>query len=155
MCGIVVSEVNGLTPLASVGIIPANLNHDAIFMTQQKLDKFRERLDEEKTRLLQELQDFGKEDPTRPGHFAATYPESGSNSEDDNAAEISEYADDMSVEARLEEELRDVENALKALDAGKYGVCKYCNQPIDEKRLEARPSSSSCVSCKKILTQEL
>lgn len=124
-------------------------------MTPQQLETFKERLLAEKSRLEQELRDLGKEDPSNPGHFEVNYPESGTNSEDDNAEAISEYVDEVSVEARLEEELRDTDKALASIEKGTYGVCKYCGQPIDEKRLEARPASSSCVSCKKVLTQEL
>lgn len=124
-------------------------------MTQLRLEHFRQRLLEEKERLQQELEDFGKADPAHPGEYEANYPESGSNSEDDNAMEIAEYADDASIEARVSSELRDVESALKSIENGTYGICKYCNQPIDEKRLEARPASSSCISCKKVLTQEM
>jgi RNA polymerase-binding protein DksA len=124
-------------------------------MTSEQLVHFKTRLLEEKARLEQELQDFGKEDPRNPGHFEATYQESGSTSEDDNALEISEFADDASIEANVEAELHDVAAALKAIDNGTYGVCKYCGKPIDEKRLEARPESSSCISCKKVLTQEM
>lgn len=104
--------------------------------------------------MTRERDDFGKEDP-KTGRFEATYPESGSNSEDDNAMEIAEYVDDATIEARIEAELRDVDSALKAIEKGTYGICKYCKQPIDEKRLEARPASSSCISCKKVLTQEM
>lgn len=124
-------------------------------MKTAQLEHFRKRLEEEQTRLSQERGDFGAEDPQSPGHFTPVYPESGSNSEDDNAMEVAEFADDASIEARVESELRDVEQALKAIDNGTYGVCKYCGQPIDEKRLEARPASSSCISCKKVLTQEM
>lgn len=124
-------------------------------MTKTKLDHYRDLLNSEKDRLVQELKSSGNEDPNHPGHFSAKYPESGGNSEDDNAVEIAEYADDLSVENRLEEELRDVESALKNIEAGTYGTCKYCKQAIDEKRLKARPASSSCISCKKILTQEM
>ncbi len=124
-------------------------------MDAQKLEHFRERLQQEKGRLEQELRDIGHEDPKKKGHFEATYPESGSNSEDDNAQEIAEYADDLSIETRLESELKDVMKALGAVEEGKYGICKYCGKEIDEKRLEARPASSSCIECKKILTQEM
>ncbi|MFZ2804725.1 MAG: TraR/DksA C4-type zinc finger protein [Patescibacteria group bacterium] len=124
-------------------------------MTPEQLEHFKTRLLEEKQRLEQELNDFGKEDPHQPGHFEAKYPESGGNSEDDNALEIAEFADDASIEARVEAELKDVDAALKAIESGTYGVCKYCHLPIDEKRLEARPASSSCISCKKVLTQEM
>ncbi|MFA4954961.1 MAG: TraR/DksA C4-type zinc finger protein [Patescibacteria group bacterium] len=124
-------------------------------MTQETIANFKQRLVEDRARLLQELEDLGKRDPNRPGRFEVIYPESGSNSEDDNAAEIAEYADSLSMEARIASELRDTEEALKAVETGKYGVCKYCNKEIELKRLEARPSSSSCINCKKILTQEM
>jgi len=124
-------------------------------MDQKKLEHFKERLIEEKARLDQELKDIGHEDPLVKDHFSPDYQESGSNSEDDNAQEIAEYADDLSIEARIEAELKDVTKALDSIEKGAYGICKYCGKEIDEKRLEARPASSSCIDCKKILTQEM
>lgn len=124
-------------------------------MTQDQLAHFKQRLLDEKVRLEQELTDIGNKDPNKPGHFEPVYPESGGNSIDDNAAEVSEYADELSIEARLEAELRDVQKALSLIDKGTYGVCKYCGKEIDLKRLEARPASSSCIDCKKLLTQEM
>lgn len=121
-------------------------------MTEERIGQFKQQLLEEKTRLEQELEDLGSKDPNRPD---AAYPESGGNSEEDNAAEITEYVDDLSIEARLESELRDVNKALKAIEENTYGVCKYCKKEIDLKRLEARPASSSCIDCKKLLTQEM
>lgn len=124
-------------------------------MDTQKLEHFKQRLIEEKARLDQELHDIGHEDPLQKDRFAPDYQESGSNSEDDNAQEIAEYADDLSIEARIEAELKDVVKALEAVEKNTYGICKYCGKEIDEKRLEARPASSSCIECKKILTQEM
>lgn len=125
------------------------------FMDKKTLEHFKLRLIEERGRLEAELNDIGHADPLQKDSFTADYQESGSNSEDDNAQEIAEYADDLSIEARLEAELKDVSKALESVDKGTYGTCKYCNKEIDEKRLEARPASSSCIECKKILTQEM
>ncbi len=144
-----------LTPFVTTVIILQAYPFYTKTMTTEKLAHYKDLLLKEEARLKQELQDFGQEDPKNPGHFEATYQDKGGMSEDDNAEQISEYADDLSVEAKLEEELRDTESALHAIEEGKYGVCKYCGQEIDEKRLDARPASSSCVSCKKVLTQEL
>ncbi len=124
-------------------------------MTPEKLEYFKERLQDEQERLVQELRDLGHEDPHHAGHFEANYPETGGDSEDDNAQEVAEYADELSIEARAESELKDVEKALATIEKGTYGICKYCSKEIDEKRLEARPASSSCIECKKILTQEM
>ena len=124
-------------------------------MTTEQLAHFKQLLLDEQKRLEQELSDIGTKDPKNPSHFESNYPESGSNSIDDNAAEVSEYADELSIEARLEAELRDVQKALAAVENGAYGTCKYCGKEIDLKRLEARPASSSCIDCKKLLTQEM
>lgn len=115
----------------------------------------KERLLEEKKRLEQDLGDVAKKDPKNPVHFQTVFPESGSDSEDDNSVEASEYADELSIGAKLEAELRDVIKALEAIAKGTYGTCKYCKKEIDPKRLEARPTSSACITCKKTLTQEL
>ncbi len=124
-------------------------------MNQDILTKMKSRLLEEKVRLEQDLSDIGKKDAYHPGHFKPTFPESGGNSEDDNAIEVTAYADELSLGAKLESELRDVLNALLAMEKDTYGVCKYCQKEIDLKRLEARPTSSACIACKKTLTQEL
>lgn len=131
-----------------IGIFLIRYSH----MNNDQLQLFKQRLEEDRIRLNQELEDLGSKDPNRPD---AAYPESGSNSDEDNAAEITEYVDELSIEARIEAELRDVEKALAAVEKGTYGICKYCNKAIDLKRLEARPASSSCIDCKKLLTQEM
>ncbi len=40
-----------------------------------------------------------------------------------------------------------VELALKLLNAGGYGTCRECDQPINAKRLEAIPWTTLCVAC--------
>ena len=42
-----------------------------------------------------------------------------------------------------------VKEALERIDDGAYGVCGLCGEPISEKRLEARPVTTSCIECKK------
>lgn len=125
----------------------------------QKIDpafaaKMKEKLIQEKKRLETELNKFTKKNPNIDGDFEATYPEYGDKS-DENAQEISQYLTNKPLEIQLEKTLRDVNKALINIEKGSYGICKYCDNPIEEKRLEARPTSSSCVSCKKTLTQEV
>lgn len=76
-----------------------------------------------------------------------SWPEYG-DKEDENAAEVATFSDKLSLHRTLEETLEDVETALQRIAKGTYGICKYCKQTIDERRLRARPESSSCVSCK-------
>lgn len=40
-----------------------------------------------------------------------------------------------------------VRQALDRLAEGEYGVCMKCEEPIDPKRLMARPEAAYCVQC--------
>ncbi|MBU2037106.1 TraR/DksA family transcriptional regulator [Patescibacteria group bacterium] len=42
-----------------------------------------------------------------------------------------------------------ISQALERVERGDYGVCAECGQPIDKKRLIARPFTKLCLSCKK------
>lgn len=41
----------------------------------------------------------------------------------------------------------DLERALGQVDEGRYGVCEGCGAPIAAGRLEARPSTRTCITC--------
>jgi len=84
---------------------------------------------------------------------ATAFPNYG-DTEDDNAREVADYEANATMEEDAEKQLRDVKAALKRIDKGEYGTCKYCKKLIEEKRLLARPTSSACVECKKAIAQE-
>ncbi|MBI1789388.1 MAG: TraR/DksA family transcriptional regulator [Acidobacteria bacterium] len=44
-------------------------------------------------------------------------------------------------------QLRAVEEALHRMEAGDYGVCRSCHEPIPAKRLHAIPWALYCVRC--------
>lgn len=44
--------------------------------------------------------------------------------------------------------LKKIDEALKKIDDGEYGICESCGDDIDVKRLEARPVTDLCVRCK-------
>ncbi len=118
------------------------------------LDQIKVTLLEEKDRLEKELGKFSKRNAHSSDSYDSTFPEYG-DKEDENAAEVAEYAAEVPLEESFEKTLRDITISLSRLEEGKYGICKYCKKPIEEKRLLARPTSSACVSCKKAITQEL
>lgn len=41
----------------------------------------------------------------------------------------------------------DIDQALLRLDEGSYGICANCEQPINERRLEALPTARYCAPC--------
>ncbi|MFA6018372.1 MAG: TraR/DksA C4-type zinc finger protein [Patescibacteria group bacterium] len=91
---------------------------------------------------------------TKTDAFDADYNTLG-DKEDESADKAAEIGDNLSLENELSSAVRDIHSALKAIQNGTYGTCKYCKQLIDEARLKVRPTSTSCVACKKTLTQEI
>jgi len=43
--------------------------------------------------------------------------------------------------------LAEIDAAEQRLDDGSYGTCTVCDQAISDERLEARPSTPTCVNC--------
>ncbi|TSC84264.1 MAG: DnaK suppressor protein [Parcubacteria group bacterium Gr01-1014_13] len=118
------------------------------------LKKVKALLLEEKTKLEKELAKFAKKKSNSGDDFDTTFPDYG-DKEDENAAEVADYVVNLSLEENLEKSLRDTNQSLARMEKGDYGICKYCHKPIEEKRLLARLTSSSCMSCKKTITQEV
>ena len=47
--------------------------------------------------------------------------------------------------------LREVEEALRRVQDGTYGICQECEEPISPKRLQALPWAKFCVRCQEML----
>ena len=43
--------------------------------------------------------------------------------------------------------LRQIRAALDAFDKDEYGLCRSCEEPIDYRRLKARPETPFCLEC--------
>jgi RNA polymerase-binding transcription factor DksA len=59
--------------------------------------------------------------------------------------EESDIRDDLDSQATGE--LGQVNRALARLDAGEYGLCMECEEPIPEARLKALPYATLCIQC--------
>lgn len=124
-------------------------------MDTETIAGLKKQLLEDQTRIEAELSKFTHRNPKSPESEAEVAFKDVGNEEGDNAAEVAQFSDNLSLEEELDKALRDITSALKMIETGTYGTCKYCKQPIDDRRLLARPTSSSCIQCKKTLTQEV
>lgn len=125
-------------------------------MDKKTLKEIEKKLLAQKAAIEAELAATGKKDDATSQddeNFKSRFPNYG-DKEDENAAEVAVYSDRIAIEQELEKDLRDVNKALKSIKDGSYGICKYCGKTIDERRLTIRPTSSSCVECKKRLKGE-
>jgi RNA polymerase-binding protein DksA len=55
---------------------------------------------------------------------------------------------EMALAANARETLTQTERALDELDAGTYGLCESCGNPIGKARMQAFPRATLCVECK-------
>lgn len=125
-------------------------------MDKKTLKEIEKKLLEQKKAVENGLSSVGKKDDATSQadeNYNSRFPDYG-DKEDENAAEVSVYSDRLAIEQELEKDIKDINKALKNLKDGSYGICKHCGKPIDERRLIIRPTSSSCVECKKRLKGE-
>ncbi|CAL9410952.1 DNA-binding protein [Streptomyces sp. DH-12] len=55
---------------------------------------------------------------------------------------------ELALAANAREMLDQFERALQRLDAGTYGLCENCGEPIGKARMQAFPRATLCVECK-------
>lgn len=74
-------------------------------------------------------------------------PEHAEPSEDtaDQGQDAFEQERHLSLAQTLQDQLVQVQRALKRMDNGMYGVCEECGNPIPVERLEALPSATLCI----------
>jgi DnaK suppressor protein len=105
----------------------------------------RRRLAEERVRTTQRL------DRLVADHAGFVEASKDSNADDEHDPEGATIAFERSQVDTLarqhRQHLAEVDAALARLEAGTYGTCQGCGQPIPEERLEARPTARHCVGC--------
>jgi RNA polymerase-binding protein DksA len=72
---------------------------------------------------------------------------------DNHLAESASITLDQELDDTLEENsehvLAEIDAALARIEAGTYGICVNCGQPIPLERLEAIPYATQCIDCKR------
>lgn len=118
-------------------------------MAAKKLTKTQQRnleeaLTEERAELLDQVADLQAEagvDRWRGDGSGDDPADLGTaSSERETAATLSDHA------KRL---LGEIDEALRRVDAGTYGVCTRCGEQIGFDRLEAVPAAALCLECKR------
>jgi len=65
--------------------------------------------------------------------------------------DVAEAASERQLQSTLltqsQHHLQQVEAALRRLEAGAYGLCERCGQPIQPERLSVLPYTTTCFNC--------
>jgi RNA polymerase-binding transcription factor DksA len=67
---------------------------------------------------------------------------------EEDADESEENSNDLGIRESFEERLEHIEEALRKIDRGEYGICESCGNPIEKEVLAIDPESEYCKSCK-------
>lgn len=115
-------------------------------LAKSTLERFRKRLEEEKARLEEQIEDY-----ERDLEEARLTESSSDRSPDPGNAEASstklEYAKELSIEQNTIDLLGKVERALAKTNEGTYGICESCGKSIPLARLDVLPYATHCVDC--------
>lgn len=101
------------------------------------IEKIRQGLEEEREKLLKQLQIPSANDQT-----VDTNPD-----QMDIAQAYNDQVLSHALQTSEGKQLIQVENALKAIAQGDYGRCQHCHQMISVERLEVIPNATMCVNC--------
>jgi YteA family regulatory protein len=63
----------------------------------------------------------------------------------DAGTELFERGKDIALNEHLEDELKNINRALEAIEKGTYGKCDVCSKDIPIERLEALPTTTFCI----------
>jgi DnaK suppressor protein len=66
----------------------------------------------------------------------------------DQGAKTFEREQELALTHNARELLAQTEHALARIEAGTYGTCESCGEPIGKARLQAFPRAVLCVTCK-------
>lgn len=101
-------------------------------------ESFRKQLEEERERLMTELERLGVTEQDNPGYSTHIA---------DDATEVFENAKNHALRQNLQRLLGQVNDALAKFDRGTYGLCEDCGDRIDRARLKAIPYAALCLKC--------
>ncbi len=73
----------------------------------------------------------------------------------DLGTETFERERDLSILEQIEGELDGVDEALRRIEAGSYGICEACGRPIEDARLAVLPAARFCVGDQEQAESEL
>lgn len=108
-------------------------------MNNERLEHFREILIKKMAGLLGIAEDtltrMSKEDGTFPDPL-------------DRALSESNRSIELRKRDRERKLIQKIRKAIQKTEDGTYGVCELCGEEITEDRLEVRPETTLCISCK-------
>lgn len=108
-------------------------------LRKEKINKFKKELlarREELTQVLEQAtSDFINDD--------SSYSDSVDQASADTGKSMT-----LQMKNRERDELKFINEALRRIEIGTFGLCEQCDEPIAEARMKANPATTLCIDCK-------
>ena len=122
-------------------------------LTKEQIKQLRQLLITERAKVAEEIKSIARDVSTSPrdasGDLSAYTVHLADMAADTYDRELS-----MNIVSTEQETLYQIDDALKRLDDGSYGICQLCNEPIAMSRLKAVPYASACIKCQRAKEQK-
>ena len=112
-------------------------------MQKSELQYFKDTLKSRKEQILKNLNGVQEEITELQGQEL--------NDEGDYASANSDSLVESAIITQQQKELAEIENALRKIEAGEYGICEMCEEPIGFQRLKVKPHAVYCIDCREIV----
>ena len=122
-------------------------------MNAQERNAWRDKLVAERDRIRAELDSF-KESTSSTARESSGDLSSYSSHMADQGTDTMEREKMFLLASQLRKRLEEVSEAMLRLEAGSFGSCQVCGQPIPPRRLERVPTARTCVRCQEKLEKQ-
>jgi RNA polymerase-binding protein DksA len=109
-------------------------------MTTIEIEEFKERLLEERRRLVETLEHLHDENEDETSELSPSDNHLG-----DMASVTFDRELDEGLEEGAERRLEQIDAALARIEGGSFGMCEVCGRPIGIERLRAVPWATLCI----------
>lgn len=122
-------------------------------INKQQLKEFKDLLLQERAKFAAEIRSIAQNASKNPreaaGDLSGYTVHMADMSSDTYERELA-----MNIASSEQEVLYQIEDALKRIDEGSYGICQQCSKPIGMSRLRAVPYTSMCIECQRSKEQQ-
>ena len=106
-------------------------------LVAKEILQLREQLITERARLVAVVANLHNE----------SLPQSEGINPEEDGTELMSQLQGLHSASEVEIRIRQIDGALRSIDAGTYGYCERCGNMINPKRLFALPSAKTCIRC--------
>ncbi len=117
-------------------------------MEKEELEKLKAQLEVERAQIAEGINHIERDNLNRSQRDAAGDLSGYSFHMADMATDNFDREFSLDLASTEQAMLNRIDEALKKMNEGTYGICENCAKPISFKRLKAVPSAKLCIKCK-------